>query len=133
MIASYGSRRLSSRRQIHIGVNTSLYTVLAGIRPTEPGYREIAVEPRIPASLDQVSATQETVRGRVASSWKKTRGTLRLTVTIPANSRAVIRVPLTDEDHRVQAPTEARKTQVTDQVVSYRVGSGIWTFTVQAH
>ncbi|MCD9595216.1 alpha-L-rhamnosidase C-terminal domain-containing protein [Streptomyces sp. 8ZJF_21] len=76
---------------------------------------------------------QETVRGHVASSWKKTRGTLRLTVTIPANSRAVIRVPLTDEDHRVQAPTEARKTQVTDQVVSYRVGSGIWTFTVQAH
>ncbi|QPI53575.1 hypothetical protein I1A49_00130 [Streptomyces malaysiensis subsp. malaysiensis] len=69
----------------------------------------------------------------MASSWKKTGGTLRLTATIPANSRAVIRVPLTDEDHRVQAPTEARKTQVTGQVVSYRVGSGIWTFTVQAH
>ncbi|MEU8874544.1 alpha-L-rhamnosidase C-terminal domain-containing protein, partial [Streptomyces javensis] len=39
-------------------------TVLAGIRPTEPGYRDIAVEPRIPRSLDQVSAAQETVRGR---------------------------------------------------------------------
>ncbi|GAA2330685.1 alpha-rhamnosidase [Streptomyces violaceusniger] len=115
------------------GINASFYTVLAGIRPTEPGYRDIAVEPRIPDSLDQVSAAQETVRGRVASSWKKTRGTLRLTVTIPANSRAVVRVPLTDEDHRVQAPTEARKTQVTDQAVSYRVGSGTWTFTVQAH
>ncbi|MYU13921.1 hypothetical protein GTZ78_25340, partial [Streptomyces sp. SID8361] len=37
---------------------------------------------------------QETVRGHVASSWKKTGGTLRLTVAIPANSRAVIRVPL---------------------------------------
>ncbi|WP_275559434.1 family 78 glycoside hydrolase catalytic domain [Streptomyces sp. 5-6(2022)] len=115
------------------GINASFYTVLAGIRPTEPGYRDIAVEPRIPDSLDQVSAAQETVRGRVASSWKKTRGTLRLTVTIPANSRAVVRVPLTDEDIRVQAPTEARKTQVTDQAVSYRVGSGTWTFTVQAH
>ncbi|MER8161983.1 family 78 glycoside hydrolase catalytic domain [Streptomyces sp. NPDC094472] len=114
------------------GINTSLYTVLAGIRPTEPGYRDIAVEPRIPASLDQVSASQETVRGRVASSWKKTRATLRLTVTIPANSRAVVRVPLTHRGQYVQAPTEARKTQVTDQTVAYRVGSGTWTFTVQA-
>ncbi|WP_370685046.1 alpha-L-rhamnosidase C-terminal domain-containing protein, partial [Streptomyces sp. MnatMP-M27] len=34
------------------------------------------------------------MRGHVASSWKKTGGTLRLTVAIPANSRAVIRVPL---------------------------------------
>ncbi|MFD8158538.1 family 78 glycoside hydrolase catalytic domain [Streptomyces malaysiensis] len=113
------------------GVNTSLYTVLAGIRPTEPGYREIAVEPRIPASLDQVSAAQETVRGHVASSWKKTGGTLRLTVTIPANSRAVIRVPLTTGGHHVQAPVEARKTQVSEQAVAYRVGSGTWTFTVR--
>ncbi|WP_442805336.1 family 78 glycoside hydrolase catalytic domain [Streptomyces sp. GMR22] len=114
------------------GINASFYTVLAGIRPTEPGYRDIAVEPRIPGSLGQVSAAQETVRGRVASSWKKAGGTLRLTVTIPANSRAVVRVPLTDEDRRVQAPTGARRTQVTDQAVSYRVGSGTWTFTVRA-
>lgn len=114
------------------GINTSFYTALAGIRPTEPGYRDIAVEPQIPGSLDQVSASQETVRGRVAARWKKTRGTLRLTVTIPANSRAVVRVPLADKDHRVQAPTEARRTQVTDQAVSYRVGSGTWVFTVRA-
>ncbi|WP_449343562.1 family 78 glycoside hydrolase catalytic domain [Streptomyces rugosispiralis] len=114
------------------GINTSFYTVLAGIRPTEPGYRDITVAPQIPASLDQVSAAQETVRGRVASGWKKTRDTLRLTVTIPANSRAVVRVPLSDGDHRVQAPTEARKTQVSDQAVAYRVGSGTWVFTVRA-
>ncbi|WP_308280252.1 alpha-L-rhamnosidase C-terminal domain-containing protein [Streptomyces iranensis] len=114
------------------GINSSLYTILSGIRPTEPGYREIAVEPRVPGSLDQVSASQETVRGRVASSWQKTGSTLRLTVTIPANSRAVIRVPLTHQDDRVQAPAEARKTQAAGQAVSYRVGSGTWTFTVQA-
>lgn len=129
----YRSSMETHEHAMFAGINTSLYTVLAGIRPTTPGYRDIAVEPRIPGSLDQVSASQETVRGRVASSWKKTRGTLRLTVTIPANSRAVVRVPLTDKDHRVQAPTEARKTQVTDQAVTYRVGSGTWTFTVRTH
>ncbi|MBI0293972.1 hypothetical protein JBE04_05565 [Streptomyces sp. PRKS01-29] len=32
------------------GINTSFSTVLAGIRPTEPGYRDIAVEPPIPGS-----------------------------------------------------------------------------------
>ncbi|MFJ2197376.1 family 78 glycoside hydrolase catalytic domain [Streptomyces violaceusniger] len=114
------------------GINTSLYTVLSGIRPTEPGYRTIAVEPRIPGSLDQVSASQETVRGRVAAGWKKTGDTLRLTVTIPANSRAVVRVPLTHRGDRVQAPTDVRKIRATGEAVSYRVGSGTWTFTVHA-
>ncbi|ASR00736.1 hypothetical protein CGL27_45835 [Streptomyces sp. 11-1-2] len=114
------------------GINTSLYTVLSGIRPTEPGYRTIAVEPRIPGSLDRVSASQETVRGRVAAGWKKTGDTLRLTVTIPANSRAVVRVPLTHQDDRVQAPTDVRKIRATGEAVSYRVGSGTWTFTVHA-
>ncbi|MBO3679625.1 family 78 glycoside hydrolase catalytic domain [Streptomyces sp. NEAU-YJ-81] len=114
------------------GINASLYTVLSGIRPTEPGYRTIAVEPRIPGSLDQVSASQETVRGRVAAGWKKTGDTLRLTVTIPANSRAVVRVPLTHKDDRVQAPTDVRKIRATGEAVSYRVGSGTWTFTVHA-
>lgn len=114
------------------GINTSLYTVLSGIRPTEPGYRAIAVEPRIPGSLDQVSASQETVRGRVAAGWKKTGDTLRLTVTIPANSRAVVRVPLTHQDDRVQAPTDVRRIRATGEAVSYRVGSGTWTFTAHA-
>ncbi|WP_413116654.1 family 78 glycoside hydrolase catalytic domain [Streptomyces sp. CY1] len=114
------------------GINTSLYTVLAGIRPTGPGYRAIAVEPRIPDCLDQVSASQETVRGHVAAGWKKTGDTLRLTVTIPANSRAVVRVPLTHEDDRVRAPTEVRKIRATGEAVRYRVGSGTWTFTVDA-
>lgn len=127
----YSSSMETHDHAMFAGVNTSLYTVLAGIRPTRPGYREIAVEPAVPASLDHVSASQETVRGRVASSWRKAGGTLRLTVTIPANSRAVVRVPLAEKGDRVQAPTGARRTGTADRAVSYRVGSGTWTFTVR--
>lgn len=72
------------------------------------------------------------MRGRVAAGWKKTGDTLRLTVTIPANSRAVVRVPLTHQDDRVRAPADVRKIRATGEAVSYRVGSGTWTFTVHA-
>lgn len=112
------------------GVNTSLYTVLAGIRPAQPGYRRIDVAPAVPRSLDHVSAALETVRGRVASRWRRSGGTLRLSVTIPANTTATVGVPVTARHHRVQAPDGARQTEATERTAGYRVGSGTWTFTV---
>ncbi|MFJ8825296.1 family 78 glycoside hydrolase catalytic domain [Streptomyces sp. NPDC102467] len=126
----YSSSMETHDHAMFAGVNTSLYTVLAGIRPTSPGYRTLSVAPAVPASLDHVSASQETVRGRVSSSWHKSHGTLRLTVTIPANSRAVVTVPRQDEGERVQPPSRARQSHSGAHSVSYRVGSGTWTFIV---
>ncbi|MEV1026726.1 alpha-L-rhamnosidase C-terminal domain-containing protein [Streptomyces sp. NPDC050264] len=95
-----------------------------------PGYRTMSVSPEVPASLDHLSASQETVRGRVSSSWYKSDGTLRLTVSLPANSRAVVTVPRQDEGERIQHPRGARPSQSGARSVSYRVGSGTWTFVV---
>ncbi|MGY0021316.1 family 78 glycoside hydrolase catalytic domain [Streptomyces sp. YJ-C3] len=124
----YSSSMETHDHAMFAGVNTSLYTVLAGIRPTSPGYRTIAVAPAVPDALDHVTASQETVRGRVSSSWRRSHGALRLTVTIPPNSRAVVTVPRKNGKERVQAPSEARQTHSAERSVTYRVGSGTWTF-----
>jgi alpha-L-rhamnosidase len=43
------------------------YEDLAGIRPLEPGFRKIEFKPEIPTTgLDSVSASYESVRGRIA-------------------------------------------------------------------
>lgn len=128
----YNSSMETHDHAMFAGINTSLYTVLAGIRPTSPGYRTIAVSPAVPDGLDHVTASQETVRGRVSSSWRRSHGTLRLTVTVPPNSRAVVTVPRANGAEQVRAPGAARRTDSAEHAVTYRVGSGTWTFVVHS-
>ena len=61
-----------------------LYEDLAGIRPARAGYGRIEFKPQIPASgLDRVSASYESVRGTIATSWRRTASGLELDVTVP--------------------------------------------------
>jgi alpha-L-rhamnosidase len=70
------------------------YEDLAGIRPLEPGFRVVEFRPEIPAAgLDGVSASYESVRGRVASRWKRTAAGLELDVTVPPNATGRVYVP----------------------------------------
>jgi alpha-L-rhamnosidase len=74
------------------GVNTSLYTQFAGIAPASPGYREVRIDPQVPPGLAHVAASQDTVRGTIASEWWQT-DTFRLDVRVPANVAATVHVP----------------------------------------
>jgi alpha-L-rhamnosidase len=127
----YSSSMETHDHAMFAGVNASLYTVLAGIRPASPGYGTIAVAPQTPPGLDHVSASLDTVRGRVASAWTRTEGGLTLTVTIPANATAVVRVPLPAGPRpAVHAPAGAAPAGTNATAASYTVGSGTWHFRV---
>jgi alpha-L-rhamnosidase len=118
------------------------YEDLAGIRPLEPGFRVIEFRPELPTGgLDGVSASYESVRGTVATRWKRTAAGLELDVTVPANSTGRVYVP---------APSPRAVTEVAggrrgvnaeraDGVklvgveggrVVYEVGSGLYQFRV---
>ncbi|WP_202501505.1 family 78 glycoside hydrolase catalytic domain [Streptomyces sp. SID5785] len=127
----YSSSMETHDHAMFAGINTSLYTVLGGIRPASPTYRDIAITPSVPAGLDHVSATQDTVRGRVGSTWRRSGDALTLTVTVPANSRALVTVPLLTQDARVRAPEGAERRGGGGHGATYRVGSGTWTFTAR--
>lgn len=71
------------------------YQALAGINtdPKGAGYWHILIQPQMTRDLTSVSATVETVRGLVTSSWTHFPGSITLDVTIPVGSEARIVIP----------------------------------------
>ncbi|MFF0160558.1 family 78 glycoside hydrolase catalytic domain [Streptomyces sp. NPDC005263] len=114
--------RLSVNHHYRSNVATWFYQSLAGIRPTSTAYETLRIRPYIPsaavnsrvpkntedldlapATLDHVSASIDTVRGRVSAQWRRrSDGRIALAVTIPYNTEAEIWVPT--QDKPVTAP-----------------------------
>ncbi|MEV5518661.1 alpha-L-rhamnosidase C-terminal domain-containing protein, partial [Streptomyces flaveolus] len=92
---------------------TWFYQRLAGIRPISTAYESLRIRPYIPrapvnsrvlkdvkdtdlspVTLDHVSASINTVRGRVSSEWRRCQdGRIDLAVTVPYNTEAEVWVP----------------------------------------
>lgn len=116
------------------------YEGLVGIKPTKPAYEEIEFKPLIgdAGQLNQASASYESVRGKVASSWKKTAGGLQLNVTVPAGATGRVYVPYTDPAKIGEVGTgtplvasEApgvKLVGIAGARVVYEVGSGSYAF-----
>ena len=88
-----------------------------------------------------MSASYESVRGRVATSWRRTRRSLEIEVTVPPNAEGRVFVPAAGpesvtETHGGDAVPAERAPSVTlvgvegDRVV-YDVGSGFYRFRVK--
>ncbi|MDI5967242.1 family 78 glycoside hydrolase catalytic domain [Streptomyces sp. SL54] len=128
----YSSSMETHDHAMFAGVNASLDTELAGIRPTAPGYRTMTISPRVPAGLHHVSASLDTVRGRVTSSWTSTAGAFRLSVTVPVNATATVDVPLPAGRHGAVRATSGAKLLHTDgRTAVYAVGSGTWQWSTR--
>jgi len=82
-------------------IDEFFYNDLAGIKgpdyygptPFGTGFRHIEIRPLVPAGLEHAQASIRTVRGDIASGWKKTRDGLILDVTVPVNATASVAVP----------------------------------------
>jgi alpha-L-rhamnosidase len=72
-----------------------MYSVMAGIAidPAAPGYKHILIQPHPGGGFSSVSASHITPYGKVSSQWRVVAGTSHLTVQIPANTTATVRVP----------------------------------------
>jgi len=121
-----------SHNHVMLGsVDGWFYRVLAGIQPDEarPGFAHLLVKPYVPDSMSFVRASTRTVRGRVAVEWRKERGGLRLSVSIPANSTATVHVP-TPATGRVQSAPGLQPARREPGAAVYEVGSGRYEFEV---
>ncbi len=91
-----GETYMYSRDHPALGaVGAWFYTALGGIKPGAEGegYRHVRIAPLIPEGLQWASATVDTIRGTVSSSWKYSPQSTRLEVTIPVNADGEIRIP----------------------------------------
>ena len=78
------------------GVGRWFYDSLGGIRPTEesPGFKKIVFMPSVPDGLDWAEISYRSFYGDMVSNWKKEKNAWIWDVTVPANTRAEIHLPL---------------------------------------
>jgi alpha-L-rhamnosidase len=66
---------------------------IGGIRTKGPAYKRIVIAPEMGGKLTSATTSYRSIRGTIATSWKKEGNKLDLTVTIPANTSAEVRFP----------------------------------------
>jgi len=91
-------------------VGAWFYQALAGIRMAadSTGYRQMVIEPHVVEDLRNASASVETLRGTVASSWTHDPGKLTLEVTVPAGSDARVVIPREEQMDTVTVTESGR-------------------------
>jgi alpha-L-rhamnosidase len=72
-----------------------MYRVMAGIEIDEaaPGYRHVFIQPQPGGGFTSVSASHMTPYGRVGSAWTLREGRFELSVAVPPNASATVRLP----------------------------------------
>ncbi len=108
---------------------------LFGIQPLTPGYGTFRVMPQ-PGDLQKASITVPTVKGSIATSFEQDdKGQMKLSVTVPGNTKATVHVPLADDAAEDFVPAhdkgvsyEGRTTLPGGEFATFAVGAGSWTF-----
>lgn len=107
-----------------------IFENVAGLRVVDAGSERIVVRPDARDEVDSVSIRTETIRGRVAVSWKKTGRVLSLDVQVPVGTTAEVQVP-SERAADVDAVPRAFAGTPTygEGYTVYTVGAGQWSFT----
>jgi alpha-L-rhamnosidase len=93
---SFQDKRMNSFNHYAYGaVGDWMYRDMAGIDidPADPGYKHLLVHPMPGGGFTSVKAAHESMYGRVASAWTLDNAAFALTVEVPANTHATIRLP----------------------------------------
>lgn len=113
-----------------------MYSVVAGVEidPKAPAYKHILIEPHPGGRLKEAKASVESMYGHVESGWQIADGKLRVTVVVPANTTATIRLPkakleeVSEEGKPLAGRTEFSGVHQAGDAVVFDVGSGSYVF-----
>ncbi len=78
-----------------------MFSCMLGIRPFEsdPGYHSFELSPRVGGSFTFVRGHFDSVYGRIESAWQITEDGTRFDFTVPANTRARLMLPVSEDSH----------------------------------
>jgi alpha-L-rhamnosidase len=107
-------------------ISAWFYEGLAGIKPAAPGYAAIVIKPVAPEGLGHVNASIRTIRGPVASGWRRAAKNIVQTVNIPEGSSA--RVWSLCSRAMTTAPEDARFEREEGGRAVYSVEAGRYRF-----
>ena len=122
-------------------VSEWFYKSLGGIKPEESavGFDRFRIEPNMPAGLEWVDTSYESVRGTIRSSWRLVDDLLYFDVEIPVNTTALVQLPTRDsmsvrEGERLTTEVSSirKLPATTPDAVRFELGSGRHSFTAVA-
>jgi alpha-L-rhamnosidase len=109
-----------------------LYEDLAGISPDpeDPGFQHVIMKPTLTGDLDYVKASHTSPYGMIRSEWAKTADGFAWQITIPANARATIYLPLGDEPEVLEGgkPFSLPERSEDENVAIIELASGSYRF-----
>jgi alpha-L-rhamnosidase len=75
------------------GIGMWFYEAVGGLRPSEPGYRSVVIDPQIPAGVTWSKMTKQTPYGEIAVDWTLGAQALDLKVSLPSGTSASVVAP----------------------------------------
>ena len=113
-----------------------MFASLAGIDTDGPGFKRIIVRPGPPAPgsnpdrppVSRVSASYDSPRGKIASSWKREADRFELDVTVPANTSATVYLPARNEAGITESGKPVKVLRMEDGRAVLSVDSGSYKF-----
>jgi alpha-L-rhamnosidase len=119
-------------------VNEWLFEHAAGLQVGEPGYRTFIVRPEVAETgINAVNATYHSINGLIKTAWKKKGNVISLTVTIPANTKATVFIPVTGSgkilelNKPLKSDSAVRVNERSNGYQQVELGSGTYQFTSQ--
>lgn len=130
----------ASRNHIMFGdICAWFFRALGGIRedPESPGFGHFIIRPEPVGDLTWARAAYRSIRGRIASEWRKDGAAFHLKVTVPANTSATVYLPAS-ADSRIEeggaSPGKAEGVKLLRREEGravLEVGSGSYEFEVR--
>jgi alpha-L-rhamnosidase len=113
-----------------------MYRVILGINPDERevGYKHVVIRPIPGGKLDYAKGQYASIRGKIATAWKRDGNRLCLDITIPANVTATVHVPATSAKNVTEGGKPAGQApgvkfvNMAEGSAIYEVGSGEYRF-----
>ncbi|MCL5271104.1 MAG: family 78 glycoside hydrolase catalytic domain [bacterium] len=113
-----------------------IYQTASGIRPDPayPAYRRILIAPRFDGPVAGASAVYRSVRGLIASQWRRENGKLSIEVSVPPNTTALVRLPAAEPDKVTENGAPAGESPGVELMefeqgsAAYKVQSGRYMF-----
>jgi len=85
---------------------------LAGIKPSEPGFKSILMKPIINEEITFAKATHKSPYGNIVSNWELTKNKEFIwDIQIPANSKAMVYIPANSENSVSESDKIASKSE----------------------
>jgi alpha-L-rhamnosidase len=111
-----------------------LFGGIGGIRAGSPGFKTIIIDPVIRDGLTWADTRYDSIRGTIATSWKREGRAVTLKVVVPANTTAIVSVPtfnvasITEGGKPLPQVSGVKLLQEEKDQCNVEVGSGTYTF-----